>query len=127
MTTFLLTVAVVLVFLGIIALGGVRIAWEYERGVIFRLGRHVGLRGPGIYWIIPLVEWQRRVDLRINTAAVEQQETHQGQRADQGECGRLVPDRQSHGVGPGSQEHRHRRDSSGPHHVAHRHRPAFAR
>ena len=31
--------------------------------------------GPGLYSIIPLIEWQRRVDLRINTAAVEQQET----------------------------------------------------
>ena len=37
------------------------------RGVVFRLGRY--------HRIIPLIEWQRRVDLRINTAAVEQQET----------------------------------------------------
>jgi regulator of protease activity HflC (stomatin/prohibitin superfamily) len=33
---------------------GLRIAREYERGVIFRLGRYVGIRGPGLYWIIPL-------------------------------------------------------------------------
>ena len=118
---------IIVVVLVIFGLAGIRIADRYVRGVVFRLGRYHTTKGPGLYWIIPLVEWQRRVDLRINTAAVEQQETHQGQRADQGECGRLVPDRQSHGVGPGSQEHRHRRDSSGPHHVAHRHRPAFAR
>src|SRR4051794_40247529 len=32
---------------------GLRIAREYERGVIFRLGRYAGIRGPGLYWIIP--------------------------------------------------------------------------
>ena len=45
------------------------------RGVVFRLGRYHATKGPGVYWIIPLIEWLRRVDLRINTAAVEQQET----------------------------------------------------
>ena len=35
-------------------LSGLRIAQEYQRGVILRLGRYVGLRGPGLYWIIPL-------------------------------------------------------------------------
>ena len=33
---------------------GLRIAREYECGVIFRLGRYVGIRGPGLYWFIPL-------------------------------------------------------------------------
>ena len=53
----------------------IRIADQYVRGVVFRLGRYHATKGPGVYWIIPLIEWQRRVDLRINTAAVEQQET----------------------------------------------------
>ena len=56
-------------------LAGFRIAQEYERGVIFRLGRHVGLRGPGLYWIIPLVERQVIMDLRTRTQTIEQQET----------------------------------------------------
>ena len=34
-----------------------------------------GLRGPGLYWIIPAIEWQRTVDIRTITAAVDQQET----------------------------------------------------
>lgn len=38
----------------LIVLSGLRVAQEYERGVIFRLGRLKGLRGPGLYWIIPL-------------------------------------------------------------------------
>jgi regulator of protease activity HflC (stomatin/prohibitin superfamily) len=66
---------IVVVVLIVIALSGLRIADQYVRGVVFRLGRYQATKGPGLYWIIPLIEWQRRVDMRINTAAVEQQET----------------------------------------------------
>src|SRR4051812_9492766 len=38
----------------IIVLSGFRIAQEYQRGVVFRLGRYRGLRGPGLFWILPL-------------------------------------------------------------------------
>lgn len=61
--------------IAIFALAGFRIAQEYERGVVFRLGRHVGLRGPGLYWIIPLIERQVIMDLRTRTQTIEQQET----------------------------------------------------
>jgi len=66
---------IIVVVLVIFGLSGIRIADQYVRGVVFRLGRYHSTKGPGLYWIIPLIEWQRRVDLRINTAAVEQQET----------------------------------------------------
>jgi regulator of protease activity HflC (stomatin/prohibitin superfamily) len=57
-------------------LSGVRIAQEYERGVIFRLGRYVGLRGPGIYFLIPLgIERSVSIDIRTRTVSAEQQET----------------------------------------------------
>jgi regulator of protease activity HflC (stomatin/prohibitin superfamily) len=60
----------------ILLLSGVRVAREYERGVVFRLGRFTGLRGPGLFWLIPLgVENEVRVDLRIVTNPIEQQET----------------------------------------------------
>src|SRR3977135_182049 len=59
-----------------VALTGLRVAQEYERGVVFRLGRYKGLRGPGLYWIIPLgVERSVRVDIRTRTVSAEQQET----------------------------------------------------
>ena len=64
-----------LVAIAAFALAGIRIAQEYERGVVFRLGRHVGVRGPGLYWIIPLIERQVLMDLRTRTKTVEQQET----------------------------------------------------
>lgn len=52
----------------------VRIVQEYERGVIFRLGRLVGARGPGLFLILPIVERMVKVDLRIVTMDVPSQE-----------------------------------------------------
>jgi regulator of protease activity HflC (stomatin/prohibitin superfamily) len=57
-------------------LSGLRIAQEYQRGVVFRLGRYRGLRGPGLYWIIPLgIERAVTIDIRTQTVSAEQQET----------------------------------------------------
>src|SRR5262245_23618872 len=66
---------VIVLALALIGLAGLRIANQYARGVVFRLGRYQATKGPGLYWIIPLIEWRRSIDLRINTAAVEEQET----------------------------------------------------
>jgi regulator of protease activity HflC (stomatin/prohibitin superfamily) len=54
---------------------GLRIAQEYERAIVFRLGRFTGTRGPGLYWIIPLIERQQTIDIRTKTVDLEQQET----------------------------------------------------
>ena len=59
----------------VILLSGLRIAQEYGRSVIFRLGRFQSIKGPGLYWIIPLIEMQQRVDIRTKTVDLEQQET----------------------------------------------------
>ncbi len=67
-------ITAVIIILAIV-LVGLRIASEYERGVIFRLGRFRGIKGPGLYWIIPLIEWQKRIDMRTRTVTVERQET----------------------------------------------------
>jgi regulator of protease activity HflC (stomatin/prohibitin superfamily) len=59
-----------------ILLSGLRIAQEYQRGVVFRLGRYTGLRGPGLYWIIPLgIERAVRIDIRTRTVSAERQES----------------------------------------------------
>jgi regulator of protease activity HflC (stomatin/prohibitin superfamily) len=62
-----------LVFLLVIT--SVRIANQYERAVVFRLGTYSRTAGPGLYFKIPLIEWQWKIDLRTTTTAVEQQET----------------------------------------------------
>jgi regulator of protease activity HflC (stomatin/prohibitin superfamily) len=51
-----------------------RIANQYERGVVFRLGKYNRTAGPGLYIVWFLIEWQDRIDLRTVTTAVEQQE-----------------------------------------------------
>ena len=57
-------------------LSGLRIAQEYQRGVLFRLGRYKGLRGPGLFWIIPLgIDRIVIIDTRTRTVSAEQQET----------------------------------------------------
>src|SRR5438132_4595843 len=58
-----------------VVLSGIRIAQEYQRAVVFRLGRYHSVRGPGLYYNIPLIEWQRKVDMRTITVNVEPQES----------------------------------------------------
>ncbi|HYY89790.1 MAG TPA: slipin family protein [Chloroflexota bacterium] len=70
----LIGVVVVLVLLFMFATASIKIVQEYERGVIFRLGRLMGARGPGLFFIIPGVEAMRKVDLRIVTLEVPAQE-----------------------------------------------------
>ncbi len=52
----------------------IKVVREYERVGVFRLGRFVGLRGPGLVLIIPFIETVRKVDLRVITMDVPQQE-----------------------------------------------------
>ena len=51
-----------------------RIVKEYDRGVIFRLGRVTGAKGPGLFWLIPFIDQMRLVDLRVVTLDVPTQE-----------------------------------------------------
>ena len=67
--------AVILVVLAIVVLPlAVRILREYERGVIFRLGKLLDAKGPGLIFLIPLVDKMVRMDLRIVTIGVAKQE-----------------------------------------------------
>ncbi len=64
----------VLVIGGILLVSGIKIMKEYERAVVFRLGRMVDPRGPGIIYVIPLIERMLRVDLRTITMDVPPQD-----------------------------------------------------
>lgn len=65
-------------FVGLILLvilfSAIKVVQEYERGVIFRLGRFVGAKGPGLFFIIPFVDKMQKVDLRTVTLDVPSQE-----------------------------------------------------
>jgi regulator of protease activity HflC (stomatin/prohibitin superfamily) len=65
--------AIVFVALMLI-LSAIKIVPEYERGVVFRLGRLVGARGPGLFFLIPILERMVRVDQRVITMDVPAQE-----------------------------------------------------
>lgn len=67
-------VVIAIIILIILATSSVRIVQEYERGVVFRLGRYVGVRGPGFILLIPLAERMVKVDLRVITMDVPSQE-----------------------------------------------------
>jgi regulator of protease activity HflC (stomatin/prohibitin superfamily) len=68
-------VIVVLLFFGLIALGtAVRVLREYERGVIFRLGRLIATKGPGLILLIPFIDRMVKVDLRTVTLNIPPQE-----------------------------------------------------
>ena len=66
-------VAIVIVVFILLA-ASIRIVNEYERGVIFRLGRYVGVRGPGFVLLIPFIERMVKIDLRVVTMDVPSQE-----------------------------------------------------
>lgn len=71
---FLACLAVVAFVALMVLLSAIKIVPEYERGVIFRLGRLVGARGPGLFFVIPVLERMIRVDQRVITMDVPVQE-----------------------------------------------------
>lgn len=73
MENFISLIALLIVIISIVS-SSIRIVQEYERGVIFRLGRYVGVRGPGLFFLIPLIERMQKVDLRTVTMDVPAQE-----------------------------------------------------
>jgi regulator of protease activity HflC (stomatin/prohibitin superfamily) len=66
--------ATLTIILALLIISGIKIIKEYERGVIFRLGRMVRPRGPGIIYVIPLIEKMIRIDLRTVTMDVPPQD-----------------------------------------------------
>jgi regulator of protease activity HflC (stomatin/prohibitin superfamily) len=56
-------------------ISGLKLDREYQRGVIFRLGRYHKVRGPGLYWTIPAIDQKVQVDIRTKTVDIAPQET----------------------------------------------------
>src|SRR5215469_6288323 len=70
----LIALVIIVVVLFMLGTAAIKVVQEYERGVIFGLGRLMGARGPGLFLLIPGVERMRKVDLRIVTLEVPAQE-----------------------------------------------------
>ena len=74
MTTGQIVFAVVGVLLLLVLVNAIKIVPEYQRGVIFRLGRIIGAKGPGLFFIIPIIDRMVRVDLRTQTVDIPPQD-----------------------------------------------------
>lgn len=65
---------VIVLLIIIYLLIGLRLLYQYERGVVFTLGKFSHVKEPGLRWILPIVQSMRKVDLRIKTADIPRQE-----------------------------------------------------
>jgi regulator of protease activity HflC (stomatin/prohibitin superfamily) len=64
----LIIIAVILLF------SAIKVLYEYERGVIFNLGKYSSTKGPGVIYVFPIIQSLRKVDMRIKTAEIPRQE-----------------------------------------------------
>src|SRR5271156_926486 len=74
MEGLLVWIVLLVIFLSVILPSALRILREYERGVVFRLGKLIGAKGPGVVFLIPMVDRMVRMDLRVITISVAKQE-----------------------------------------------------
>jgi regulator of protease activity HflC (stomatin/prohibitin superfamily) len=70
----LIAIVIVIVVALLFLAASVRVAREYERGVVFRLGRLIGIKGPGLFLLIPFIDKAVKIDLRTVTLNVPPQE-----------------------------------------------------
>src|SRR5437660_2635596 len=70
----LIVISAIVVVLVLFSLSGLRVVQQYERGVIFILGRLTGAQGPGVFWVPPIITRMIKVDLRIVTLTVPPKE-----------------------------------------------------
>ncbi len=66
---------IILILLFVLFLSGLKIDQEYQRSVVFVLGRFKSIKGPGLYWIPPIISNKRTLDIRTNTVDIDAQET----------------------------------------------------
>jgi len=62
------------IFIFLVIVSGLKLLYQYERGVVFTLGKYSRIKEPGLRWIIPIIQTMRKVDIRIKTADVPRQE-----------------------------------------------------
>ncbi len=71
---FGMVVLAVLFVVGVLLLRAFRLIYQYERGIVFQLGKYAGTRNPGLTFIIPILQSMRKVDMRIKTVDIPRQE-----------------------------------------------------
>jgi len=74
MPVTLVSLAVIVILAAAVVISAIRIFREYERGVVFTLGRYTGTKGPGLVLLVPIVQRMMRVDLRVTVMDVPPQD-----------------------------------------------------
>src|SRR5262245_55852498 len=74
LTRVIPSLVVIIILIAVVLTQAIRILREYERGVIFRLGKLLGAKGPGMILLIPVVDRMVKMDLRVVTIDVSKQE-----------------------------------------------------
>jgi len=70
----LVFIPIILIIVAVLLLGSIKIINEYERGIKFTLGRYSGIMGPGLNFVIPVLQAYRKLDIRIKTVDIPKQE-----------------------------------------------------
>jgi regulator of protease activity HflC (stomatin/prohibitin superfamily) len=71
---FICALVALIIIVVILLLSAIKVLYEYERGVIFNLGKYSSTKGPGIIYVFPIMQNMRKVDMRIKTAEIPRQE-----------------------------------------------------
>jgi len=70
-----MSVLIPIVFIAFLLISGLRVLQQYQRGLVFRLGKYQTTKGPGLTWIIPVIDRMLMIDMRVVTQDIEPQET----------------------------------------------------
>jgi len=71
---FICALVALVIIVVILLFSAIKVLYEYERGVIFNLGRYSSTKGPGVIYVVPIMQTLRKVDMRIKTAEIPRQE-----------------------------------------------------
>ena len=71
---FICALVALVIIVVILLFSAIKVLYEYERGVIFNLGKYSSTKGPGVVYVFPIIQTLRKVDMRIKTAEIPRQE-----------------------------------------------------
>lgn len=71
---FICALVALIIIVVILLFSAIKVLYEYERGVIFNLGKYSSTKGPGVIYVFPIMQNMRKVDMRIKTAEIPRQE-----------------------------------------------------
>ena len=71
---FICALVALVIIVVILLFSAIKVLYEYERGVIFNLGKYSSTKGPGVVYVFPIMQTLRKVDMRIKTAEIPRQE-----------------------------------------------------